>query len=73
MNTFSINNKKDYGRAKPIATLESKEKTRNKIKQDIISYVNSGGQIQKCPAFAYSNKLKLSAQDRQAMNSLRHG
>tara|TARA_B100000424_G_scaffold269252_1_gene265787 strand:- start:977 stop:1204 length:228 start_codon:yes stop_codon:yes gene_type:complete len=75
MSSFTINNKKHYGVDKSKATKESKDELRKQLQDDIIAYINSGGQIQKCPAFCYSksSKLKLSAQDKAAMNSLRHG
>ena len=50
----------------------NKEELSKKIEQQTIAYVNSGGQIQKCTPFAYSNgeREALGTTHRRTINNM---
>ena len=47
-----------------------KEKLREQVNKQTIAYINSGGQIQRCPHCTYGDKVNLTASQKKKVNSL---
>ena len=47
-----------------------KEKLREQVNKQTIAYINSGGQIQRCPPCTYGDKVNLTASQKKKVNSL---
>ena len=47
-----------------------KEKLRKQVNKQTIAYINSGGQIQRCPPCTYGDKVELTASQKKKVNSL---
>ena len=47
-----------------------KEMLRKEINKQTIAYINSGGQIQRCPPCTYGDKVELTASQKKKVNSL---
>ena len=47
-----------------------KEKLREQVNKQTIAYINSGGQIQRCPPCTYGDKVELTASQKKKVNSL---
>ena len=51
-------------------SIPEKEKLREQINKQTIAYINSGGQIQKCPPCSYGEVAALTPNQKKKVNSL---
>jgi len=47
-----------------------KEILRKEIDKQTVAYINSGGQIQRCPPCTYGEKVELTANQKKKVNRL---
>ena len=51
-------------------SIPEKEKLREQINKQTIAYINSGGQIQKCPPCSYGEVTALTPNQKKKVNNL---